>query len=96
MTEHDHQHDHSHDDHSHSHDDHSHDDHSHDDGTQSTTDLGIGTTRPAGEGVSDQEMVEQVGDQTASDLKVKGFFERESDGAQTDTEAAEADADELA
>jgi hypothetical protein len=49
----------------------------------------------AGEGLSDQEMVEQVAGQTASDLKNSDVFERESDGATTDTEAAKASADEL-
>jgi len=53
-------------------------------------------TRPAGEGLSDEEMVEQVADQTASDLKHSDFFERESEGASTDTEAAKASGDELA
>jgi hypothetical protein len=51
---------------------------------------------PAGEGVSDEEMVEQVADQTASDLKYSDVFEREADGASTDTEAAKASGDELA
>jgi hypothetical protein len=49
----------------------------------------------AGKGLSDQEMVEQVAGQTASDLKNSDVFERESDGATTDTEAAKASADEL-
>jgi len=50
----------------------------------------------AGDGLSDQEMVEQVADQTSSDLKYADVFEREADGTLTDTEAAKADADELA
>ena len=54
-----------------------------------------GTTRPAGEGVDDQELTEQVADSTSSDLEVEGAFERESDGAASDTEAAKADADDL-
>ena len=54
-----------------------------------------GTTRPAGEGVDDKEMTEQVADSTSSDLEVEGAFERESDGAASDTEAAKADGDEL-
>lgn len=54
-----------------------------------------GTTRPAGEGVDDQEMTEQVADSTSSDLEVEGAFERESDGAASDTEAGKADADDL-
>jgi len=49
----------------------------------------------AGDGLSDQEMVEQVADQTSSDLKYADVFEREADGTLTDTEAAKADADEL-
>lgn len=55
-----------------------------------------GTTRPAGEGVDDSELAEQVGDQTSSDLQAEDVFEREADGAATDTEAAKADGDELA
>ena len=54
-----------------------------------------GTTKPAGEGVSDQELTEQVGEQTSSDLEVEEAFERESDGAATDTEIAKADGDDL-
>ena len=54
-----------------------------------------GTTRPAGEGVADEELSEQVADQTDSNLEVEETFERESDGAATDTEAAKASADEL-
>lgn len=54
-----------------------------------------GTTRPAGEGVSDEQLSEQVADQTDSNLEVEGAFERESDGAASDTEAAKASADEL-
>ena len=51
--------------------------------------------KPAGEGLTDEEMVEQVTSQTASDLKNSAVFEREADGAATDTEAAKATADEL-
>ncbi|MEP7019824.1 MAG: hypothetical protein ABI808_04165 [Pseudonocardiales bacterium] len=51
---------------------------------------------PAGEGASDEEFADQVADQTSSDLKHADVFERESDGAATDTEAAKASADELA
>jgi protease I len=54
-----------------------------------------GTTRPAGDGVSDAAMAEQVGEQTSSDLQAEDVFEREADGAATDTEAAKADGDEL-
>lgn len=51
---------------------------------------------PAGKGVSDEEFADQVADQTSSDLKHADVFERESEGAVTDTEAAKASADELA
>lgn len=56
---------------------------------------GPGQTRPAGQGVSDEEMARQVADQTSSDLKADDVFEREADGAAGETEAAKADADEL-
>ena len=49
---------------------------------------------PAGKDLSDEEMVEQVAQQTSSDLKVEDAFERESDGATSDTEAAKQDAAE--
>lgn len=54
-----------------------------------------GTTSPAGEGVGDEDLVGQVSEQTSSDLEVEGAFEREADGASTDTEIAEASGDEL-
>ena len=54
-----------------------------------------GTTRPAGEGVDDQEFSSEVGDQTSSDLRTEQVFENEKDGTYTDTEVAKADADEL-
>jgi hypothetical protein len=54
-----------------------------------------GETKAAGEGLSDQEMVEQVAGQTDSERKWTDVFERESEGASSDTEAAKADADEL-
>lgn len=54
-----------------------------------------GTTKAAGDGISDTELAEQVGEQTSSDLQAEDVFERESDGAASDTEAAKADADEL-
>lgn len=54
-----------------------------------------GTTKPAGEGVGDEELTEQVAEQTSSDLEVEGAFERESDHAASDTEAAKATGDEL-
>lgn len=55
-----------------------------------------GTTTAAGEGVSDDELAEQVGEQTDPNLEVEGAFERESGGAASDTEAAKATGDELA
>jgi len=55
-----------------------------------------GTTRPAGEGMDDQELSQEVAAQTDDNLDVQGTFEREADGARTDTEAAKASGDELA
>lgn len=52
-------------------------------------------TQPAGEGLSDEEMVRQVAGQTASDLKYTDVFEREFDGITTDVEAAKATAEDL-
>ena len=63
------------------------------DATAPATDAG--TTKPAGEGVDDSTFVEQVGEQTDSNLEVDDVFERERDGAATDTEAAKATGDEL-
>ncbi len=54
-----------------------------------------GTTKPAGEGVDDKELSEQVAEQTDSNLEAEAAFERESDGAATDTAIAKADADDL-
>jgi protease I len=51
--------------------------------------------KAAGEGLSDEEMAKQVAQQTSSELDQKDWFERESEGTLTDTEAAKADADEL-
>ena len=48
----------------------------------------VGTTKPAGEGVSDEEMSSEVAEQTSSDLAVEEAFVEESDGAKSDTEAA--------
>lgn len=45
-------------------------------------------TQPAGEGLSDEEMVERVESQTSSDLSVEDLFQAEADGATSDTEAA--------
>ena len=55
-----------------------------------------GTTRAAGDGVDDQELTEQVAEQTDSDLEVEGAFQREADGAAGETEIAKASGDELA
>jgi large subunit ribosomal protein L4 len=46
-------------------------------------------TKPAGEGVSDEEMVAEVKGATSSDLEVEPAFEAEADGAGSDTEAAQ-------
>ncbi|MCW2667672.1 MAG: hypothetical protein JWN57_2634 [Frankiales bacterium] len=62
--------------------------------TSSTPATGAGTTRPAGDGVDDKEMASEVADQTSSDLAVEGAFERESDGATSDVEAAKESADD--
>jgi hypothetical protein len=55
----------------------------------------MGDTKPAGEGISDEEMVKEVADQTSSDLAVEDVFEREADGAAGDTEAAKAGPEDL-
>jgi hypothetical protein len=47
-----------------------------------------GRTSPAGQGVDDAELSRQVAGQTANDLAVEEAFEREADGADSDTEAA--------
>jgi hypothetical protein len=51
----------------------------------------MGETKPAGEGISDDEMVREVADQTSSDLAAEAVFEQEADGAKGDTEAAKAE-----
>ncbi len=56
----------------------------------------IGTTKPAGEELSDAAAVSEVADQTASDRKAEDLFKRESDGAVTDKPAAETGADDIA
>ena len=38
-------------------------------------------TRPAGEGLSDEEFAAQVAGQTSSDLQAEDVFAREADGA---------------
>jgi hypothetical protein len=57
--------------------------------------MGDDKTVAAGEGVSDEEMVAQVAEQTDSQHQQADVFKREADGAATDTEAAKADADDL-
>lgn len=54
-----------------------------------------GEIKAAGEGLTDEEMVEQVSEQTSSDLAEADVFKREADGVTTDTEAAKASGDEL-
>jgi large subunit ribosomal protein L4 len=54
-----------------------------------------GTTRAAGEGVGDAELAREVAEQTDPNLATDDAFEREADGAVTDTEAAKASADEM-
>ena len=49
----------------------------------------------AGEGLTDDQLAEQVAGQTSTDLKYADVFKREADGTTTDTEAAKASADEL-
>jgi hypothetical protein len=55
-----------------------------------------GETKAAGEGLTDEEMVQQVADQSPAEERYADVFEREADGATTDTEAAKATGDELA
>jgi hypothetical protein len=52
-----------------------------------------GETKPAGEGVSDQEMAAEVAEQTSSDLKAEEAFEKAAD-KDTDEPAETALADE--
>jgi hypothetical protein len=55
----------------------------------------MGETKPAGDGISDDEMVREVADQTSSDLAAEPVFEQEAGGAAGDTEAAKADPEDL-
>ena len=55
-----------------------------------------GEVHQAGEGLSDQEMADQVAEQTPSEERYEDVFKREADGTTTDTEAAKASGDELA
>ena len=47
-----------------------------------------GTTKPAGEGVDDADLIEQVAEQTSGDLAVQELFQQEAHGASSDVEAA--------
>jgi|GEM_PF-3387745 len=53
-----------------------------------------GTTKPAGEGLSDEEFVAEVDSQTDPNLEVEEIFEREADGVVDDRPAAELEEDE--
>ena len=55
----------------------------------------MGETHKGGDGISDDEMVREVAEQTSSDEKWADVSKREADGTTTDTELAKADADEL-
>jgi hypothetical protein len=55
-----------------------------------------GDVQRAGEGLSDEEMAQQVAEQTPSEERYADVFKREADGATTETEAAKASGDELA
>lgn len=56
--------------------------------SESTPATSAGTTKPAGEGVSDEEMSSEVAEQTSSDLAVEEAFYEEKGGARSDVEAA--------
>ena len=55
-----------------------------------------GDVKPAGEGLSDDEMARQVAEQTPAEERYADVFKREADGAASETEAAKASGDELA
>lgn len=55
-----------------------------------------GRTTDAGAGLTDEEMAEQVAEQTPSEINEADVFRREAEGTVTETEAAKADGDELA
>lgn len=55
-----------------------------------------GEVHTAGEGLSDEEMAQQVADQAPAEERYKDVFEREADGTTTDTEIAKATGDEIA
>jgi hypothetical protein len=54
-----------------------------------------GTTKPAGEDVSDDEFAAQVAHQTDPNLLAEDVFEREADGSSADGPAEALDADDL-
>jgi hypothetical protein len=54
-----------------------------------------GKTTPAGAGLSDEEMAEQVAEQTPSEERYADVSKLEADGTLTDKEIADADADDL-
>jgi hypothetical protein len=58
--------------------------------------VSAGSTKPAGEGLSDEDAVAEVADQTSNDQKAEDVFERESDGTTTDAPAEDATADDVA
>jgi hypothetical protein len=60
------------------------------------TPASVGSTKPAGEGISDDEMESEVADQTSPDRKAEAVFEREADGASTDSPIDQATGDDLA
>jgi protease I len=53
-------------------------------------------TGPAGAGLSDEDALREVADQTSADVKASDVFARESGGATSDAEAAKADGDTFA
>lgn len=54
-----------------------------------------GRTRPAGEGVDDREMTDEVARQTSPDLAVEPVFEREAGGTATDKPVEQETGDDL-
>lgn len=54
-----------------------------------------GTTKPAGEGLSDEQMSQTIAGETSPDLDAEDVFEREAEGAASDTAVADATADDL-
>jgi hypothetical protein len=51
----------------------------------------MGSTRPAGAEMSNDEMAQHVASQTSSDRLAEQVFRRERDGALTDREAAKSE-----